>query len=730
MNVSTLAWPIDHVGSAFETLARRARLVSQPETTDLPIFSASETTADTITRWLMLAAAKLEIEAEPVETTYAEVNEMITQLGPALLLLPNALDNEAGGQILLVLRSSPRQITLIGPDEARHQVKPDVIRTALCSDFETPWKKRLASVLVEAGVTTEDQPQTLSAILQEQLSQARLQGVWLLRPRPGASFWQQVRPARLIAPFVVVTGLLLLLRALELGRWWLIGAGVLKGHFDPALMWGWALLLLTIVPLELFMAYAQQAFSIGVGSVFRQRLMAGILRLLPEEIRHQGVGQFLSMVMEADAFEKLALNGGYGLLIAILELISAISVLALGGGGWPHAGVLLAWSVLTIGLTYLYVRRNLAWSKSYQAMTNDLAERMVGHRTRLAQENRATWHQEEDDLLLTYLRLSERVDGMALTVKALLIRGWLFVGTLGLLQAFIMQATNIGQIAVSLGGILLASQALSRLVVGIQSLGDLAIAWTQAAPLYQAAARPVEKSHLTDAELRPLAQQTTTGNVSSDREIVTESETRSPAILTGRDLVFRYRERGRPILQNCDVQIRAGQRILLEGPSGGGKSTLVSLLAGLRPPETGLLLLQGFDRQTIGADLWRQRVVLVPQFHENHVFSETLAFNLLMGRRWPPEREDLREAELICHELGLGSLLDRMPGGLMQMVGESGWRLSHGERSRIYIARALLQEADLIILDESFGALDPESLFQAMACVHRRVKTLVVIAHP
>ena len=96
----------------------------------------------------------------------------------------------------------------------------------------------------------------------------------------------------------------------------------------------------------------------------------------------------------------------------------------------------------------------------------------------------------------------------------------------------------------------------------------------------------------------------------------------------------------------------------------------------------------------------------------------------------PPRPGDMEEAEAVCRELGLGELLDRMPAGLLQMVGESGWQLSHGEKSRLYIARALLQRAELIVLDESFAALDPESLRRALGCVLERARTLLVIAHP
>jgi ATP-binding cassette subfamily B protein len=197
-----------------------------------------------------------------------------------------------------------------------------------------------------------------------------------------------------------------------------------------------------------------------------------------------------------------------------------------------------------------------------------------------------------------------------------------------------------------------------------------------------------------------------------------------------RDLFFRYREYAEPVLRGCSLRIAHGDRLLLEGSSGAGKSTLAAVLTGLRTPLSGLLMLNGLDRQSLGTLAWRQRIVGVPQFHENHVLAETFAFNLLLGRGWPPAADDLAEAEQLCHELGLGELLARMPAGLQQMVGETGWRLSHGERSRLYVARALLQRADVVVLDESFAALDPENLQRVLQCVRRRAPTLLVIAHP
>ena len=84
----------------------------------------------------------------------------------------------------------------------------------------------------------------------------------------------------------------------------------------------------------------------------------------------------------------------------------------------------------------------------------------------------------------------------------------------------------------------------------------------------------------------------------------------------------------------------------------------------------------------------------------------------------------------MCRELGLGRAARAHARRLQQMVGETGWQLSHGERSRLFIARALLQRADLVVLDESFAALDPENLRLALTCVLNRAPALLVIAHP
>jgi len=343
-------------------------------------------------------------------------------------------------------------------------------------------------------------------------------------------------------------------------------------------------------------------------------------------------------------------------------------------------------------------------------------EGMVGHRTRLAQEAPGHWHEGEDQALERYLELSKGIDRSTLFLLALVPRGWLMLGILGLTPAFVSGTSSPAALAVGLGGTLLAHRALKRLATGLQHLVGAGVSWKQVAPLFQAAARSQRERAFPSPHI-------TAHNASEENSF-------GNPLLEAHELSFRYPNRSEPVLRGCSFRISIGERILLEGPSGAGKSTLASLLTGLRHAQSGLLLLDGLDRQTLGSEGWRRKVTAAPQFHENHVLTGTFSFNLLMGRCWPPRPEDLEEAELICRELGLDHLLKRMPAGLLQMVGESGWQLSHGERSRLYIARALLQGSDLIVLDESFASLDPEILQQCFHCVLARAPALLVIAHP
>jgi ATP-binding cassette subfamily B protein len=572
-------------------------------------------------------------------------------------------------------------------------------------------------MLARGGITTERQPQTQRAILTELLGTTPYRGCWLLRLAPGASLWQQAIQAGLLQPLSTVLGSYLAQLCLTLAAWWLIGKSVLVGHFEWGMLLGWGLLLVTTIPFQAWLSLSQSRLVTSVGALFKQRLLAGVLQLEPAEIRHQGAGQFLGRVLAADVVEQLGLASGFVALLALVQLGSAAGVLLMGAAGWIHAVLLLCWMVVTSGVSWLYLHQGRGWIRTYRAITNDLVERMVGHRTRLAQEDRSQWHTTEDASLAHYFQVQTKLDGVESILKAVVPRGWLALGVGGLIYAQRFLEPTTAQLALSVGGILLAAQALNSVVLGTKSIVGAMLAWGEIQTLFQAATREQQVVRKLGSVLLPAA------------DSVTADGSQGP-LLVARDLDFRYSIDGRPVLEACTLQVHQQDRFLLEGPSGGGKSTLAGVLAGLHKPTRGLLLLHGTDHQSLTSATWRQRVVYVPQFHENYILTGTLAFNLLLGRTWPAQQNDLTEAETLCRELGLGELIDRMPAGLQQMVGESGWQLSHGERSRLYLARAILQGADFVILDESFGALDPESLELALTTVLAHVPTLLVIAHP
>jgi len=690
-------WPAGRIGEALEALARRSGM--RPKSIELPPPPAN--LADDARRlglWIESATSALGLEAEPEEIRYSDLARKLACAAPAIVRCSD-------GRLLALLDAG----TVLGPDLEAHRLGVDVIAAELCADAEAPFSRELAELLETAEVPERRRERVREGLLRERLAGTRIGHAWLLRLSPGASFSLQLRLARVPQRLAALAGAHLIQYVLWLGAWFIVGLGALEGRLDRGLLLAWALLLLTLVPIRGIITWLQGLVSITAGGILKERLLCGALRMKPDEIRHQGAGQLLGRVIESSALESLALSGGFMALVSVIELMLAAIVLGAGAGGIGHALLLLLWVAMATVLGWRYFKEEGRWTESRLSMTHDLVERMVGHRTRLAQEPRQHWHDSEDQQLERYQTVSQAVDRRGAMLMAVVPRGWLVVGVAGLAPAFV-SGSRAAALAVSVGGLLVAYRAFRRLASGMWNLTEAAIAWKQVAPLFEAARRE---------------------EISGSPALATmESADEREAVMEARDLVFRYPNHSEPVLQRCNLSISAGDRLLLEGPSGGGKSTLASLLTGMLRPESGLLLARGLDRQTLGSQGWMRRVASAPQFHENHVLTGTFSFNLLMGKNGWLTEKDHEEAESICRELGLGPLLEKMPAGMLQMVGESGWQLSHGERSRLYIARALLQGSEVLIFDESFAALDPENLGLALDCVLKRAPTVMVIAHP
>ncbi len=740
LDLTELGWDVSRLAEALETLARQANLVARtaPALNNLVRVPDPRAYTDPAARnlWIDLVAQHLGIEAEPVQAQYADVDAFVRGVAPAIIEIPASSlpdgasanppsPNEKPPRFFVLVRAGD-PVQLLAPDLSTRAIAPRLIRELLCRQVEAPFTATTDQVLVEAGVTPERRARVRQMILAHQLNTTRVAHGWILRLAPGVSGWQHLRHARVVPLTTLILGVSLLQQFLTIATWGILGGDALsgQGHFDWARLWAWALLVLTGIPLQMLTARASARLGTNVGSAFKTTLLSGALKLNPEEIRHEGTGQFLSRILDASTVEYGAIGNALAFIFAVLQIFTALSVLALGVGGWLSVGMLGGFILGALALGWESWRTYDQFIVAYRAMTNHLVERMVGYRTRIVQMDAAQWHAEEDVELARYTEFNERQARLNNWISVL-PRAWMIAGIASVAWAIVAQTAPATQIAISLGGVMLAQQALGAIIANIHSFIALAQSWKQIQPLFTAAQRKNELGiMLSDLGSSPAAQAAPQSPAANQK-----TKIESPLIAL-REVSFRYHDRGRLALRNVTLDIATGERILIQGPSGGGKSTLAAVIAGLRVPESGLLLLRGYDRASVGLDVWRKRVVVAPQFHENHVFTGTFGFNLLMGRQWPPTDEDLTEALTLCNELGLGELLARMPSGMQQMVGDSGWQLSHGERSRLFIARALLQHADLLLLDESFAALDPANLARALACVLRRAPALAVIAHP
>ena len=186
---------------------------------------------------------------------------------------------------------------------------------------------------------------------------------------------------------------------------------------------------------------------------------------------------------------------------------------------------------------------------------------------------------------------------------------------------------------------------------------------------------------------------------------------------------FRYGER--PVLNGIDLELAAGQKIALVGASGSGKSTIASVLARFFDADEGVVSANGVPIPELRREDWMRRVTVV--FQDPYLFPDTIRSNLLLGQ------DDISEERMVeaCEAMMIHDFFRELPDGYDTVIGERGVTLSGGQRQRLALARAVLRDPEILILDEATSSLDLETERRIQANLDRlrRGRMTIVIAH-
>ncbi len=190
------------------------------------------------------------------------------------------------------------------------------------------------------------------------------------------------------------------------------------------------------------------------------------------------------------------------------------------------------------------------------------------------------------------------------------------------------------------------------------------------------------------------------------------------------DVNFSYGDEEQ-VLRGISFKIKRGDFIAFVGPSGAGKSTIVSLLVRMYDPDTGEIRADGVSVDEYNISDWRKRIAVVRQ--DPYIFNKTLKQNVTIGNRDATQRE----IERVCEIAKVNEFLDELPNGYDSNLGDEGVRLSGGQQQRVSLARALLKDADFLVLDEATSNLDSNLEKEVQAAIEsmERDYGIIAIAH-
>lgn len=523
----------------------------------------------------------------------------------------------------------------------------------------------------------------MSADTQRSVGRPNLRAIRVIRQAAGTSQLVRIGLLMIVSSLTEGVGLLMLvpITALIAGRQSL---GVATPWLEPIADWPVGVLLVAVVGLVIFRAAlvfmvldARSRLGLTLTRVLRINTQNAILaaewRWLSRQSSAEHVGHLMGEADRVGSLGEEALSIATGVITATILLSTAIVV------SWKLTLVALATAALVACcMIALRSRRNVAvvrFSDAYQALNEQVthglfhlrAARIGGAEASLAQQfsDAATVMEQTQ---LRYNRTHSLVHVLLQAIAAMSLGVLVYVAMIVLGSPLIVLVPILA--------------IMARLVPVATDLQQNLSRWS-----YDRAALDGLQDLIAEA----------TANIEA-RGPVPHPPTLRDAIRLQR-VSLRYEGREVPVFDGFDLSIAAGSVVCISGPSGSGKSSLADILGGLISPDAGIVLVDGQRLEGAARVAWRSRVAYVEQIP--YLFDATIAENLGWGL--PVQSE-----QALWHALkqASASFVETLPEGLSTRVGEHGRQFSGGERQRLALARALLRQPDLLILDEITSALD------------------------
>ncbi|HEV2690787.1 MAG TPA: ABC transporter ATP-binding protein [Bryobacteraceae bacterium] len=420
---------------------------------------------------------------------------------------------------------------------------------------------------------------------------------------------------------------------------------------------------------------------------------------------HKQTGDLLSRVTsDIDAIQSFIASGLLGALINSMTLVGMVGVMFYVN--WRFTLVALSVSPVLFGVVYSYTRRIKKASRQVRKKEGEIVS-VIQEVLSSIRVVKAFAREDYEERRLE----EESLESVELTLKARTLKAKL---------------SPLVDILVAIGTAMVLWFGARMVLSGTLSAGSLVVFIFYLGKMY----KPMQElSKMTDAYSKAAVGYERIKEVlDTDREVKDLPGARPAPYFKGQiefeKVDFAY-EPDQPVLKDVSFRVESGQMAALVGPTGAGKTTIISLIARFYDPVSGLVRIDGHDIRSFRQKSLRQQISLVLQ--ETVLFHGPIWSNIAYGKPKATRGEILRAAELAnAHEF-----IEKLPQGYDTIVGERGITLSGGQRQRIAIARAIIRDTPILILDEPSAGLDASSEKLVFEALDRLMegKTSIVIAH-